>query len=57
MATVTQDADAVARDPRFPTQTPAGRWLSTPVPPCAPGGQSVPCHGAVPPSIAGWSVG
>ena len=26
MATVTQDADAAAVDPRFPTQTPAGCW-------------------------------
>jgi hypothetical protein len=31
-------------DPQFLTQTPAGRRLSTPVPPCAPGGQSVPHH-------------
>lgn len=29
-------------DPQFPIQTPAGRRSSTPVPPCAPGGQSVP---------------
>lgn len=45
MATVTQDADAAALDPQFLTQTPAGRRSSTPVPPCAPGGQSVPRHG------------
>jgi hypothetical protein len=44
MATVTQDADAAALDPRFPTPTPAGRRSSTPVLPCAPGGQSVPRH-------------
>ena len=29
-------------DPQFPTTTPAGRRSSTPVPPFAPGGQSVP---------------
>jgi hypothetical protein len=44
MVTVTPDADAAALDPRFPPQTPAGRWSSTDVPACAPGGQSVPRH-------------
>jgi hypothetical protein len=44
MVMVTPDADAAALDPRFPPQTPAGRWSSTDVPACAPGGQSVPRH-------------
>jgi hypothetical protein len=38
-------------DPQFPIQTPAGRRSSTPVPPCAPGGQSVPRHPQEEPSV------
>ena len=38
-------------DPQFPIQTPAGRRSSTPVPPCAPGGQPVPPHPQAEPSV------